>query len=163
MGEVLTPEPGRDAGSIRLESWKEIAAYLGRDVRTVQRWERGQQLPVHRLLHTKRGSVFAYVSELETWRTARDRPSSGTDRSRLPASALWTCGALAVLLLALAVSVSLDGPASVDVATTTSPGVYDQYLRGLFHLKTGSRTDVEKSVQHLERSQPRTRHLPVRS
>ena len=35
----------------RLDSWKEIAAYLGRGVRTVQRWEREEGLPVHRLAH----------------------------------------------------------------------------------------------------------------
>ena len=31
-----------------LNSWKEIASYLGRSVRTVQRWEREFGLPVHR-------------------------------------------------------------------------------------------------------------------
>lgn len=43
----------------RLESWKEIAAYLHRDVRTVQRWEAAEGLPVHRHQHKKRGSVCA--------------------------------------------------------------------------------------------------------
>jgi hypothetical protein len=33
----------------RLESWKEIAAYLGRDLRTVMRWEKERSLPVHRV------------------------------------------------------------------------------------------------------------------
>ena len=44
----------------RLDSWKEIAAYLGRGIRTVQRWEAEEGLPVHRLPHGKAGSVFAY-------------------------------------------------------------------------------------------------------
>jgi hypothetical protein len=43
----------------RLESWKEIAAYLKRDVSTVQRWEKKESLPVHRLPHDKLGSVYA--------------------------------------------------------------------------------------------------------
>ena len=51
----------------RLESWKEIAAYLGKDVRTVQRWEKREDLPVHRLQHEKQGSVYAYKSELDAW------------------------------------------------------------------------------------------------
>jgi len=51
----------------RLGSWKEIAAYLGRSTRTVQRWERLEGLPVHRLLHDKLGSVYAYRSELDAW------------------------------------------------------------------------------------------------
>jgi hypothetical protein len=48
----------------RLDSWKEIAAYLRRGVRTVQRWEREEGLPVHRLAHDKRGSVYARREEL---------------------------------------------------------------------------------------------------
>jgi len=55
----------------RLESWKEIAAYLNRDVRTVQRWEASEELPVHRHQHKKRGSVYALRSELDTWRDSR--------------------------------------------------------------------------------------------
>ena len=51
----------------RLESWKEIAAYLRRGVRTVQRWEREEGLPVHRHLHDKLGTVYAYRSELDAW------------------------------------------------------------------------------------------------
>ena len=39
----------------RLDSWKEIAAYLDRDVTTVQRWERREGMPVHRHLHDKLG------------------------------------------------------------------------------------------------------------
>ena len=46
----------------RLDSWKEIAAYLGRGIRTVQRWERDEGLPVHRLLGTRRDSLPAYAS-----------------------------------------------------------------------------------------------------
>lgn len=50
-----------------LDSWKEIAAYLGREVRTVQRWEKKEGLPVHRRLHEKAGSVYAYKSEIDAW------------------------------------------------------------------------------------------------
>lgn len=57
----------------RLDSWKEIAVFLGRDVTTAQRWERREGLPVHRLLHSKIGSVYAFTSELEAWREARSR------------------------------------------------------------------------------------------
>lgn len=51
----------------RLDSWKEIASYLNRGARTVQRWEREEGLPVHRLHHEKLGSVYAYRSELDAW------------------------------------------------------------------------------------------------
>jgi len=55
----------------RLESWKEIAVYLRRGVSTVQRWEQQEGLPVHRLPHAKKGSIFANKCELEAWWRAR--------------------------------------------------------------------------------------------
>ena len=55
-----------------LESWKEIAAYLKRDARTVIRWEKSEALPVHRQMHQARGNVFAYPSELEAWKASRE-------------------------------------------------------------------------------------------
>ena len=55
----------------RLDSWKEIAAYLKRSVRTVHRWEKEEGLPVHRQLHKDLGSVFAYKNELDAWFNGR--------------------------------------------------------------------------------------------
>ena len=50
----------------RLDSWKAIAAYLKRDERTVRRWEK-EGLPVHRHLHAKKASIYAYPSEIDLW------------------------------------------------------------------------------------------------
>jgi TolB-like protein/tetratricopeptide (TPR) repeat protein len=75
---TLTPKTGADAQKRRLESWKEIASYLGRDVTTVQRWEKREGLPVHRLHHSKLGSVYAYTAELDAWRNER-APAVATD------------------------------------------------------------------------------------
>src|SRR5215471_16271401 len=55
----------------RLDSWKEIAAFLRRDVRTVQRWEKKEGLPVYRHQHEKLGSVYAFRPELAEWLTTR--------------------------------------------------------------------------------------------
>jgi TolB-like protein/Tfp pilus assembly protein PilF len=55
----------------RLDSWKEIAAYLKRDVTTVQRWEKREGMPVHRHLHDRMGSVYAFTSELDAWQQSR--------------------------------------------------------------------------------------------
>ena len=55
------------AADDRLDSWKEIAAYLKRDVTTVRRWEKREGLPVHRHLHARRDSVYGYRSELDAW------------------------------------------------------------------------------------------------
>src|SRR6185437_8890936 len=61
----------RMSGPVKLSSWKAIAAHMGRDVRTVQRWEAAEGLPVHRLEHRRRGSVYAFADELDAWITAR--------------------------------------------------------------------------------------------
>jgi Tol biopolymer transport system component len=55
----------------RLDSWKEIAVYLRRDVSTVQRWEKREGMPVHRHLHDKQGSVYALRTELDAWSESR--------------------------------------------------------------------------------------------
>jgi hypothetical protein len=52
----------------RLSSWKEIAAHLGRDVRTVIRWEKERGLPVHRdSSGTGRPTVYSDINELDSW------------------------------------------------------------------------------------------------
>jgi Tol biopolymer transport system component len=63
----------------RLDSWKEIAAYLKRSVRTLHRWEKEEGLPVHRQLHKELGSVFAYKSELDAWARARSPRTASPD------------------------------------------------------------------------------------
>lgn len=60
-------------GQDRLDSWKEIASYLNRDVRTAQRWEEKAGLPVHRLASGRRRPVFAYRAELDAW--LREQPA----------------------------------------------------------------------------------------
>ena len=52
---------------VMLNSWKEIASFLNRGVRTVQRWERDLQLPVHRIGKGKRSPVYASAPELKFW------------------------------------------------------------------------------------------------
>src|SRR5580693_10025478 len=57
----------------RLDSWKEVASFFRRQVRTVQLWEKSEGLPVRRQHHKKLGSVFAYRNELEAWWVARSK------------------------------------------------------------------------------------------
>jgi TolB-like protein/Tfp pilus assembly protein PilF len=64
---VSTDNPAAVGRRERLDSWKAIAVHLGRDVRTVQRWEKSERLPVHRKLHDKLSSVYAYKSEIDAW------------------------------------------------------------------------------------------------
>jgi transcriptional regulator with XRE-family HTH domain len=95
------PQP---ATAQRLNSWKEIAAYLGTSERTVQRWEQGEALPVHRHVHDKASSIYAYPEELEDWLKRRQpcprRPTVRKPKRPAPPVArgqawLWWLAALA--------------------------------------------------------------------
>jgi Tol biopolymer transport system component len=73
MGEpVPGTQPPTRPSEDRLDSWKEIAAYLDRDVTTVQRWEKREGMPVHRHVHDKMGSVYASRGELDAWARGRN-------------------------------------------------------------------------------------------
>lgn len=105
---------------IRLDSWKEIAAHLNRDIRTVQLWEKREDLPIHRQAHTARASVFAFTHELDIWQNARRTqpapvvasfpapdsasysPRSGFLQKHATALITLTAVALAAILLAAA-------------------------------------------------------------
>src|SRR5579872_3222462 len=96
-GSKVQSNSGEQRAGQRLDSWKEIAAYLRRDVRTVQRWERGEGLPVHRHLHDKQGTVYAYQSELDEWWHGRQAnsavaetaaPTGGASQPAINAAAL---------------------------------------------------------------------------
>ena len=72
MGETSSGTPSGSPPEDRLDSWKEIAAYLNRDVTTVQRWEKREGMPVHRHQHDRMGSVFASRVELDAWARGRN-------------------------------------------------------------------------------------------
>jgi Tol biopolymer transport system component len=105
----------------RLDSWKEIAAHFDRDVTTVQRWEKREAMPVHRHVHDKAGSVYAFTAELDTWARSRKLPvvqENGTDPSPVPSPPLSLYGlrwrviftlAVVTTLLAIAVTFWLRG------------------------------------------------------
>jgi hypothetical protein len=62
---------------IRLDTWKSIASYLARTVRTVQRWHAEYALPVHHIGGEK-SSVFAFISELDKWLENRGHEATPT-------------------------------------------------------------------------------------
>jgi Tol biopolymer transport system component len=72
MGEPSPGAPSVRPPEDRLDSWKEIAVYLKRDVTTVQRWEKREGMPVHRHLHDKMGSVYAFRADLDAWARSRN-------------------------------------------------------------------------------------------
>jgi hypothetical protein len=121
----------------RLDSWKEIAEYLGRDVRTAARWE-AEGLPLHRVPGGRGRSVFAFTSEIDAWMAgkgigpdspvaanAEPEPAPSARRSALPPRLVILAGcfsATAVILIGAAVMPRSDmappGGAAVRVDTT---------------------------------------------
>lgn len=87
-------EAGNVGQEVALESWKEIAAYLGRQVKTVQRWEKEERLPIHRHNHKSRSSVYAYPGEIDAWRASRKVTAEAA-----PARSLWRFPAFALTAL----------------------------------------------------------------
>src|SRR5579859_6259550 len=79
------PQPARPTTD-RLDSWKEIALYLNRDVTTVQRWEKREGMPVHRHLHDRMGSVYASRAELDTWAQSRNLRAAQVNGDGAPSS-----------------------------------------------------------------------------
>jgi TolB-like protein/Tfp pilus assembly protein PilF len=85
----------REAPGERLDSWKEIAGYLKRDERTVRRWE-SEGLPVHRKVHKKQASVYAYKAEIEAWwNDGRQRLEQTEQVSPRKPRLWWLLGGLA--------------------------------------------------------------------
>jgi len=115
-----------DSSNRRLDAWKEIAEYIGRDVRTAIRWERERRLPVHRVPGGKRGAVFAFTHEIDGWLLAvtpsadRQVPSDPPRQPHRPVRAAWLAllaGSLTLLLVAgLVLQAGVPGvrPASTD-------------------------------------------------
>jgi hypothetical protein len=64
-----------------LNSWKEVAAYLGRGVRTVQRWELELGLPVRRPRGKSRSAVIAFKPELDRWLNSAPKEASSKEIS----------------------------------------------------------------------------------
>jgi hypothetical protein len=75
LGDMLEHRSGENASAReRLDGWKEIGAHLRRTIRTAQRWERVEGLPVLRHRHAKGATVYAYRSEVDRWWERRVEP-----------------------------------------------------------------------------------------
>ncbi len=122
----------------RLDGWKAIAGYLGRDIRTVQRWELSERLPIHRLEHKQRASAYAFSAELDEWLAKRAphdgnaevavaAPQARSSRWRTVAVAATVVGAVVVgVLVARALG---PRPASPS-GDTQDPQAYTAFAEG---------------------------------
>ena len=141
-----------DKGTV-LESWKEIAAHLNRNVRTCQMWERDLGLPIHRLDGSPKARVFAYPEELDRWfeeklhereREAKGLKGAAEGRGGKFRYTSWAAGAGAMLLVAgLGIGVwriffhpdnpfpSVNGPsiAVISFENQTGDNAFDDYRK----------------------------------
>jgi hypothetical protein len=108
MGE---PSPNR-----RLDSWKEIAAYLRRDLRTVTRWAKQRGLPVHHVPGPGRTAVFAWTEEIDAWLLQQGNgpvePAARTPWLRRPV--VLAVAATAVVVLVAVVVILTGGRAPAE-------------------------------------------------
>ncbi|HHY48303.1 MAG TPA: hypothetical protein GYA10_00920, partial [Alphaproteobacteria bacterium] len=161
-------EVSNDRGAARLNSWKEIAAFFGKDERTVKRWEVSRGLPVRRVPGGRRTSVFAYVNELEEWLTSRPAGRGATPAEKASASpappasvlpssrpfALWL-GVLAGagLLLALFFGPSLTTllPTAATQGAHVPPAeARELYLSGVYDWNTRTPAGLRRAIQTFE-------------
>jgi hypothetical protein len=77
-----------DPQASRLDGWKAIADYLGRDSRTAQRWHHDRGMPVHHVAGARSGGVFAYREELDKWLETGPAKGSSDTAEEQPGSAV---------------------------------------------------------------------------
>jgi tetratricopeptide (TPR) repeat protein len=141
----------------RLDSWKEIAAYLNRSERTVRRWEEREELPVHRLQHDKRGSVYAYARELDAWRASRrlvdDVPDDAPAALRRFHTGRWAAAILALLALSVVVIGMRLRTADATIARrgTVNEEAWQAFERARFGDNAG-RVQIETAIRYYERA-----------
>jgi Tol biopolymer transport system component len=128
-----------DSSGERLDSWKEIAAYLRRNERTARRWEKTEALPVFRHAHAKRDSVYAYKTELDVWWHSRrfcidgkDSLATSDTKNSRRAVLLWVSLIVAFMIVAAVAvwhiretSIAFSKPLQI-VPLTSYPG-YERY------------------------------------
>lgn len=157
--DMNRPNPSGNAPNRRLDSWKEIAVFFNKDVRTVRRWEKERNLPVHRAQGKPGGSVYAFTGELTDWlnspsfsaeeSTSHDK--AGTS-SRLRTSLLVGVALIAVSGIGMAWFMhSRRTPAPVPSkglsnGGSSNPEAVDLYLKGRFEWSKRSPESLNKAV-----------------
>ena len=161
------------AADRRLNSWKEIAAFVGRDERTVKRWEGARGLkPVRRLPGAGRASVFAYAHEIEAWLSGRafagsphapsavDDPPAPQPPASGPGARRFAHGALVLIAAvmvagAIAFLVQLGHPLSAPAPPapgTHDPAAAESYRSGLHAWQTRTPAGIARAVTDFSRA-----------
>ncbi len=139
-----------------LDSWKDIARYLERDIKTCYRWEKELGLPVHRIDDTSsRSNVFAYKSEIDQWLQDRAKNQDANEtthpqKRRLPLRALVAAAGLIGILLIVYViwGRSIFSPPPPPSGGIEYPPVFDE-IKSLGSVDAGRRSEEERVLQRL--------------
>lgn len=114
--EGLRDRPSARSSQDRLDSWKEVAAYLKCSERTVRRWE-DEGLPVHRHVHKTKAAIYAYKAEIDAWwhngheqlgRAEQLETETPTSEPKLSVKPWLTVGMALVLLIAALAAWNLE-------------------------------------------------------
>jgi len=111
-----------------LTSWKEIAAYLDRDVRTCVRWEQRYGLPIHRLERDSKAKVFAYKDQIDAWLAERSAGGKARSDGRGLASSLLRPLPILLALAGLAAAAYMLFFRAPSAASPSVPA--DFHIRG---------------------------------
>jgi tetratricopeptide (TPR) repeat protein len=154
----MAAESGEKPSSRRLDTWKEIATYFGRDERTVRRWETSRGLPVHRVPGGAGGTVYAFEAELAAW--LRGHPETGESGKAAPDPSIearprtrlyiWlTAAGLAAVAVAFGLAQLLSsreaGPVPSKTASHNLKAVAF-YRSGLYEWQTRTPVGLERAV-----------------
>ena len=104
-----------------LSSWKEIAHFFGKGVRTVQRWEKTLDLPIHRPPGAPSNVVLARTSDLEEWMHGGHANRAAVENDEDVSSSAAMIDALAALEREVTLLAQKTGLASGEVHVVTSP------------------------------------------
>jgi tetratricopeptide (TPR) repeat protein len=160
--EQISPTDGTSG---RLDSWKEIALFFSKDVRTVKRWEKERALPVHRAPGKPGGSVYAFTEELTRWLNASSAkldevaPSAAHESKVAPVSSFATfrlVSAILIVVIAIAIAWFYSARrASMSLANSSlashgssNPEAVDLYLKGRFEWSKRSPESLSKAVDY---------------
>src|SRR5712692_10591744 len=172
-GHFTTMSAGHPStGRKRLDSWKEIAAFFGRDERTVNRWEKELGLPVHRLPGTK-GRVYAFAEELSQWLKTPNFPHEemqgggpgvdpeaiareGVPRAKAPSTRnvlRFALGAVVALVLVVGATrfvrhSALSAARTSSAMHAPNPEALDLYLKGRYEWSKRSPESLNKAVDY---------------
>jgi len=151
--------PSGNTSGKRLDSWKEIAHFFNKDVRTVRRWEKERNLPVHRAQGKPGRSVYAFEGELGDWlnspsfKLEQIAASAGTTPSRwvrilqIVGAAFLISSFVGVMWFTRSRTTTVSAPGKgLSNGGSSNPEAVDLYLKGRFEWSKRSPESLDKAV-----------------